>query len=146
MNAEFTVAVHGMVYLLHKGAVTSSEELSRNICTNPARVRKVMAKLHAAGLVESGSGRGSGYHLVPGGEKISLLSVLDALEEECLSVSWHSGSEEQKCLIASGMGEVMDEIYRNLNAACREKLAGITIGQIERYIFRGKSERGPCWG
>ena len=36
------------------------------------------------------------------------------------------------CMIASGMADVMDEIYLNLNDMCLEKLKTITIGEIER--------------
>ena len=57
MTAEFPVAVHALVYLLHTGDVTSSEKLSDNICTNPARVRKVMAPrsvVHAVSTAADG--------------------------------------------------------------------------------------------
>ena len=43
LNSDFCVAVHGLVYLKHKNDMVPSEELAKNICTNPARVRKVMA-------------------------------------------------------------------------------------------------------
>ena len=56
MTSEFTIAVHGLVYLHHKNTVLSSEELAENICTNPARVRKVMAKLKKKNLVETKEG------------------------------------------------------------------------------------------
>lgn len=69
MTAEFPVAVHALVYLLHTGRLTSSGELADNICTNPARVRKVMAKLHQAGLVDATKGKGSGYLTRPEGER-----------------------------------------------------------------------------
>ena len=39
MTAEFALAVHGLVYLYHRGEMVTSEELAQNICTNPARVR-----------------------------------------------------------------------------------------------------------
>ena len=39
MTSEFTVAIHGLVYLHHRGETASSEVLAQNICTNPARVR-----------------------------------------------------------------------------------------------------------
>ena len=45
MNGLFCVAVHALIYLDKRGEQLSSEELAANICTNPARVRKVMAKL-----------------------------------------------------------------------------------------------------
>ena len=34
MTAEFPLAVHALVYLLHTNRVTSSQELADNICTN----------------------------------------------------------------------------------------------------------------
>lgn len=45
MDGMFSLAVHALVYLNHKNCIISSEALAENICTNPARVRKVMAKL-----------------------------------------------------------------------------------------------------
>ena len=45
MNSDFIVAVHALVYLNHKADIVSSEALAKNICTNAARVRKVMAPL-----------------------------------------------------------------------------------------------------
>ena len=51
MTSEFAIAVHALVFLEHKGIVISSEELAKNVCTNPARIRKVMAKLKRADLI-----------------------------------------------------------------------------------------------
>ena len=48
MNSDFIVAVHALVYLNHKADIVSSEALAKNICTNAARVRKVMAPLKLA--------------------------------------------------------------------------------------------------
>ena len=53
MTSEFTVAVHGLVFLAHKKTVFSSQALAKNVCTNPARIRKVMSKLKNAHLVET---------------------------------------------------------------------------------------------
>lgn len=52
-----------MVFLHHKGDMVSSEVLAENICTNPARVRKVMAQLKRAGLVETHEGAVGGVPL-----------------------------------------------------------------------------------
>lgn len=142
MNAEFTVAVHGLVYLYHKADIISSAELSQNICTNPARVRKVMAKLRRAGLVEAHEGKGSGYRALSGCGEITLLQVLDALGEPAISAAWRSGDIDKECLIASGMGKIMDDVYLGLNERCREELQTITIGTINETIFGQKKTGG----
>ena len=61
MNSDFIVAVHALVFLNHKQGVVSSEALAENVCTNAARVRKVMAPLKRAGLVETREGNEGGY-------------------------------------------------------------------------------------
>ena len=61
MTGEFAIAVHALVYLNHKKEVLSSDELAANVCTNPARVRKVMAKLKKAGLLSTKEGAEGGY-------------------------------------------------------------------------------------
>ena len=61
MTGEFGVAIHALVFLNHRAQNLSSEEISSNICTNPARVRKVLSKLKKAGLVETKEGIDGGY-------------------------------------------------------------------------------------
>jgi DNA-binding IscR family transcriptional regulator len=61
MTGEFAAAVHALVVLNHKNTTVSSEALSKNVCTHPARLRRVLAKLKKTGLVESREGTEGGY-------------------------------------------------------------------------------------
>ena len=45
MNSDFSLALHALVLLHRRGGVQSSEAMAQNICTNPVRVRRVLAKL-----------------------------------------------------------------------------------------------------
>ncbi len=135
MTAEFSVAVHALVYLAHKACMVPSNELADNICTNPARVRKVMAKLQHAGLVESREGKNSGYTALPGSETITLRQVLAAVEEDAVCVHWRSGDVDRSCQICSGMGGVMDGVYAEMNEACNETLQKTSIGDILEKLF-----------
>jgi DNA-binding IscR family transcriptional regulator len=139
MTAEFPLAVHALVYLLHTNRVTSSQELADNICTNPARVRKVMAKLHGAGLIEATRGKGSGYCTL-GNKDVSLRTVLEALKEEPIAMNWRSGDIDKECLVSSGMGAIMDGIYADLNKGCMTQLDQVTIGGINDQIFQEKEQ------
>ena len=134
MTAEFPLAVHALVYLMHTQRITSSQELADNICTNPARVRKVMTKLQNAGFVEATRGQGSGY-CFRAAETLTLHEVLKALEEDPISMNWRSGDMDKECLISSGMGQIMDHLYGQLNDVCQKELAKVTIGSISRQIF-----------
>jgi len=135
MTSEFAVAVHGLVYLDQRKITTSSEELASNVCTNPARVRKVMAKLKKAGIIATKEGLEGGYHLIGDPDTISLKQISDALDVAFVSSSWKSGDENNPCMVASGMAGVMDEIYGELNELCRERMEQITIKDIREKLI-----------
>lgn len=135
MTGEFTIAVHAMVYLNHKKSMLSSEEIADNVCTNAARVRKVLAKLKKVNLVLTKEGLEGGYYLPEQAEKTTLCQILEALAELPVSVSWKSGSMDMDCQVASGMAAIMDDIYGQLNLACKEKLTQIKIKDIDKQIF-----------
>ena len=61
MDSSFNLAVHALVCLSHSGRSLSSEALAENICTNPTRVRRVLAGLKKAGMVETREGLDGGY-------------------------------------------------------------------------------------
>ena len=136
MTSEFSVAVHALVVLNHKGTTYSSEGLAENICTNPARIRKVMAKLKKAGLVETKEGIDGGYHCIEETDQISLHTIAEALDFTFVSSGWKSGSTEMKCLIASGMGGLMEKVYEDLNNQCMERLKKIAIKDLDKEIFK----------
>lgn len=135
MTSDFCVAVHALVYLNHKAKVLSSEELAVNICTNPARVRKVMAKLKKAGLLKTREGSEGGYLFTADPKEVSLAAIADVLEIRFVDTSWKSGDTDMKCLVASGMAGLMDEVFDDLNEQCRQRLKDVTIDTLDQKIF-----------
>ncbi|CUX34157.1 Putative HTH-type transcriptional regulator YwnA [Clostridium sp. C105KSO15] len=138
MTSEFAVAVHGVVYLNQRKVTISSEELASNVCTNPARVRKVMAKLKKAGIITTKEGLEGGYHFAKDSSEVNLRSICEALDVTFVSSSWKSGNVDTPCMIASGMSGVMDEIYGDLNELCRRRMEEITIKDIQEKLIRNR--------
>lgn len=137
MSSEFIIAVHALVFLHHHNKVMTSEEIAKNVCTNPARVRKVLAMLKKANLVITKEGaKYGGYQFVGDASEMNLLMIHDALHVQVIQASWRSGDMDQECLIASNMGKIMDTLALELNEACKEKLVEITIQDIENQIFK----------
>lgn len=139
MTSEFAVAVHGLVYLNQRKATTSSEELAANVCTNPARVRKVMAKLKKAGMIATKEGLEGGYHFLKDPSTVNLKQICDALEVTFVSSSWKSGDQNMPCMVSSGMSGVMDEIYEDLNELCRNRMEEITIKDIQEKLIKKRA-------
>ena len=140
MNSEFNVAVHALVYLDHKGDFVSSEELADNICTNPARVRKILSRLKQAGLVEAREGSVGGFRFIGDARAVTRAEVAEALKTRFVSTNWRSGDVDKECLVSSGMGRMMDGIMEELNAGCYELMKKRTIAGIEEQIFQNKKE------
>ena len=147
MNGIFCIAVHALIYLDKRGCMLSSEELAANICTNPARVRKVMAKLKKAGLVETKAGNEGGYHPLVSPKELTLDRIADALEVRFVEPAWHSGGNADcECMVASGMAGVMDHLFDDLDRRCRDRLAQLHLsdleGQLEQFAARRRMTNG----
>jgi len=138
LTGEFAVAVHALVFLNHKKATLSSEAISKNVCTNPARVRKVMAKLKKSGLVSTKEGADGGYLFIRNPNDVTLREICEAVEAKAVTSARHSGDTDKQCLIASGMADVMDSICKSLDESCKQELENITITDIERKIFKNE--------
>ena len=130
MTSDYCVAVHALVYLNHKAKVLSSEEL----------VRKVMAKLKKAGFVKTKEGSEGGYLFDQDADQVTLDQIAQALEIRFVDTAWKSGDTDMKCLVASGMAGLMDEIFDDLNEQCRKRLKEITIGTLDHRIFGNQNK------
>jgi Rrf2 family protein len=138
VTAEFLVASHALVFLAHQGRSCSSEEIAKNVCTNPARVRKVLSKLEKAGLVEAKNGYLGGFSLNKAPAEITLLDALDALDETLVAPRWRSGDVDMDCRIASGMADVMDGVLADVNRSGRATLQAVTVAELERRLANRK--------
>ncbi len=130
MTGEFAIAIHAIVYLDRNEGWHNSEALARNVCTNPARIRKVMSKLKRTALIEAREGAVGGYRFCQDPKQITLLRVYEAVEMPVVNSCWRSGDPEMDCMVASGMAEVMDGVYREMENCCRQKLGAITIQDV----------------
>ena len=141
MNSDFVVALHAMTFLYHKGTVLNSEALAANVCTNPARVRRVMARLRKAGLVETREGRADGGYRCDRGGEITLEMLADALKLRFPDVDWKSGDRDNECLVSSGMSDYMDLLNGGVDGKVREFLRGITVADVEKWLVANKERK-----
>ncbi|MPN16197.1 hypothetical protein SDC9_163535 [bioreactor metagenome] len=94
-----------------------------------------MVKLKKAGLVGTKEGADGGYYFELDSAKVNLKMVNDALMEPIVCSSWRSGAHDMDCLVASGMADILDGIYSQLNTLCRDALETMTIRAINDRIF-----------
>ena len=138
MNSDFIVAVHALVYAVRhvlKDRFDLFLFAHRLLRRFAARVRKVMAPLKRAGFVTTREGNVGGYRFAGDASAVDLHMVADALNIRFVQSGWHSGDMDMKCLVASGMAGIMDDIFLDLDERCRERLAQISIADIDDRIF-----------
>lgn len=135
MTGEFAVGVHAAVFLSRKKGVHSSEEIAERVGTNPARVRKILAGLKRAGLVETKEGSDGGYMFCLDAETVDLKMVADALGVTFVSVTRRKEN--------SRMAGVMEELCCSMDQRCREYLEGVTIAQVGNLVCSGE-EADSC--
>ena len=104
-------------------------------CTNPARIRKVMAKLKKAGLLETREGNSGGYELQGDASAIKLSDLAQALQQPLTKSGWRSGALNTYCMVATGMGTVVDTLEASLNEVCMQSLSQITIEDISQQLI-----------
>lgn len=135
MTAEFIVATHALVFLNHKRCSLSSEAIANNVCTNPARVRKVLAKLKKAGLIQAKAGVDGGYSFEADPAAVTLEDVFAAVGVSFVKIHWRSGDPDMECQVASGMAGVMDGVFAQVDACCKATLRKTTIADIDGQLF-----------
>jgi Rrf2 family protein len=140
LDSTFSIAVHALVYLDHENKTLNSKQLAENICTNPARVRKVISPLIKAGYIQHKKGLQGGYRLNIRLEDVTLAQVAQVMDTHFVASGWHSGSMDMDCVIASGISQVMDGIYAQLDAQCHNSLKAISLADIRQQLFAKKNK------
>lgn len=130
----FPVAVHAMTSVAvltekYGNASASSETIARSIDTNAVVVRRILARLHKAGLVAITRGKDGGYHLSRPAASITLLDILLALGDERLFYL-HPRDGVPHCEVARSIKGVLAPILDESERALHRSLARVTLGSL----------------
>ncbi|WP_144548329.1 Rrf2 family transcriptional regulator [Bacillus sp. X1(2014)] len=135
MNSDFTIAVHSLVYLAYlPDHMASSESIAANVCTNAARIRKIMSCLRNHGFVRTKEGIGGGYILDCNSQEVSLADIYRTVSRGSLKPNWCTGDPEQKCVISSNTQVVMDQIFNDAELYFEKYLENITLSTVLEKI------------
>jgi Rrf2 family protein len=107
--------------------------------TNPSLIRRLMSQLARAGLATAQRGTGGGAVLGRPGERITLLDVYRAVEEEAEVIPVHHTSSP-RCPIGRHMQAALEARIGEVERAMEEELARTTIADLAREVT-GREER-----
>lgn len=125
----FGLAIHALVVLANDGGCCPSLTIGRRLNTEPTLLRKIMARLAQAGIVETREGRDGGYRLAQPPDRLTLADVHRALR--CESAPYSS----LRCTAgirpdASGLAAALSAVADKLDEAVLDVLGSCTIAEM----------------
>ena len=134
-NTRFSTAVHLMASLAyHADETLCSDYLAGSVQTNPAVVRKLLAKLAAADLIESRKGKHGGVRLARDPATITLREIYQALDEGPI-FAVHENPVKKDCPVSCGIKAAMQEFYDHLEDDLADRLEDRTLTQVLKKVL-----------
>jgi Rrf2 family protein len=130
INTQFSIAVHimaGLAYRCDKD--TTSAQLARSVNTSPSFVRRVLARLSKAGLVETATGKAGACWLARDAKKISLLDIYEAVDAP-KAFSIHTYNEQKACPVSCHIKAALDKALEKTQKSMEASLDEISLARI----------------
>ena len=131
VNIQFSIAVHIMAGLAcgcgEKGV--TSGHLAESVNTSPSFVRRTLAKLSKAGLVETTTGKAGACWLAKNAKDISLLDIYKAVDAP-KAFAIHDYAEQKVCVVSCHIKAALEKALQKTQNAMERCLAEISLAQI----------------
>jgi Rrf2 family protein len=130
VNLQFSIAVHVMAALAcRRPEGVTSAHLAESVNTSPSFVRRTLAKLSKAGLVETATGKAGACWLGRDARKISLLDIYQAVGAP-KAFSVHSYTEQKACAVSCHIKTALEKALAKTQKAMESSLAEISLARI----------------
>ena len=110
-----------------------------SIGTNPVVIRRQLALLRQAKLVDSRGARGGGWELTRPPETITLRQVRQALGEEA-AFRMHRNEPHPNCVVGQNVRAVLDVVYSDVERAVMKTLGSWTVAGLLKRVRRAASD------
>lgn len=130
VNTQFSIAVHllaGLACRCEEGV--TSAHLAASVNTSPSFVRRTLARLSKAGLVETTTGKTGACWLAKDAKNISLLDVYRAVDAP-KAFSIHSYAEQKVCTVSCHIKTALEKALGKTQKAMETSLANISLAEI----------------
>jgi len=129
-NVQFSIAVHilaGLAYGCDEDI--TSANLAMSVNTSASFVRRILAKLSRAGLVETATGKAGSCWLAKDAKKISLLDIYKAVDAP-RAFSIHGYTEQKDCPVSCRIKSALEKALDKTQQAMEASLKDISLAQI----------------
>jgi Rrf2 family protein len=133
VNCRFATGVHVLVLLAAKAdTLQTSTDIAEKLDTNPVVVRRVLASLQQAKLIESQKGPTGGSRLLKSPKAISLADVYKAVETSSL---FHTPQVHAAGPVR--VNSALDRVFASSMSALFQDLEKTSLSQVLKRVEKG---------
>jgi Rrf2 family protein len=133
-NSRFAMAVHALTILaMHADDRRTSRDIASSVATNPVVIRRLLAQLARAGIVESSHGAKGGFRLAKPAAKVSIHDVYSAVED-CGGMFAQREKRNEKCPVACRMSGILKGVFERVEAKVAPELKRTSLADIVSEI------------
>lgn len=127
MDTKFSVAVHVLILISESPSPINSDQMAESVGTNASYIRKILALLKKAEIVDGHRGI-SGYSLTIPPEQLTLLQIYQAVMEEPAIhlLDIHQNSSDQ-CVVGRHIRSVLTGMFADIEQVFARSLADKTL-------------------
>ena len=136
-NTQFSIAVHllaGIACGCGEKGVTSGH-LADSVNTSASFVRRTLAKLSKAGLVETTTGKAGACWLAKDAKNISLLDIYKAVDAP-KAFAIHDYAEQKVCYVSCHIKTALEKVLSKTQKAMEASLDEISLADIVSEVKR----------
>lgn len=128
-NTQFSIAVHLMIALGFNCEQATSAKLAKSVNTSPSFVRRILAKLSGANLIETTTGKTGFCTLAKRPEEVSLLEIYNAVDAP-KAFAIHNYPLQKSCPISCNIESAMNKVLLKTQKSLEETLGKITLAEV----------------
>ena len=134
-NSRFAVASHLLAALANAKASEPqcSKYLASSVNTHPVVVRRIMADLVRAGLVEAVPGKLGGFLLAKPAAKVSLWDVMQAVDEAKV-FAFNPNPANPECPVSVRMAKALRPVFDQVQASVEATLRGQRVQDLVKRL------------
>ena len=141
MDTKFSVALHILTMISESKDTLSSQALAESVGTNASYIRKVIALLKNAGLIQSHQGK-TGYQLSKSPKDITLLNIYFATQEVShISLFQVHQNSNPDCPVGKHIQGAVSPLFASAEAQLEKELAQQTLEDVINNLYKDAKQK-----
>lgn len=134
MDTKFSITLHILVYINETSNVVKSELLAKSVGTNASHIRKILALLKEADIIESQQGK-KGIILKENANELTLDKIYLAVYPEKEILHIHDTANKE-CPVGANIKEVLSPIFEESERQLILNLKSITLKSLIDDMYK----------